>query len=159
MGVDREPRFKIGVFGLILDQDKVLMCHRRDVDLWNLPGGILEPGETPWAGVVREVCEETTLEVQACRLIGVYARPDQAEVAFGFLCEIVSGTPQCTDEADAIGYYPIDHLPPNTNHEQAEAVHGFDSRRCEAVLCVQPGPSPLQLLKIAELERKICPTT
>ncbi len=64
-------RFAIGAFGILLDADgRVLLCHRRDVDLWNLPGGGLVPGEAPWDGVVREVAEETGLEVIVERLAG-----------------------------------------------------------------------------------------
>jgi len=48
--------FSIGVFGIIFDvEGRVLLCHRRDYDLWNLPGGGLETGEAPWEGLIREV--------------------------------------------------------------------------------------------------------
>lgn len=51
--------FKIGAFAIILDeQGRVLLCHRRDIDAWNLPGGGLLSGEAPWQGVVRETKEE-----------------------------------------------------------------------------------------------------
>ena len=51
--------FTIGAFAVILDKERgVLFCHRRDRDLWNLPGGKLETNEAPWEGVVREVKEE-----------------------------------------------------------------------------------------------------
>ncbi len=148
MYANNDQQFKIGVFALIVHRGSVLLCHRRDVDLWNLPGGALEPGEPPWEGVAREVYEETTLRVEVRRLIGVYSRPDQHEVAFGFACDIIAGNAQCTDEADAIRYYDIAQLPPNTNHEQVEALHRFDSDCMEVVLCVQAGPSPLQLLGV-----------
>lgn len=49
-----------GAFAIIRDdRGGVLVSHRRDADLWNLPGGTVEPGETPWEAVVREVREET----------------------------------------------------------------------------------------------------
>ena len=52
--------FTIGVFAIIFDdKNRILFCHRRDHDLWNLPGGRLEKGEAPWKGVIREVKEET----------------------------------------------------------------------------------------------------
>src|SRR5258708_10697858 len=56
--------WKLGAFTIILDADRrVLLCHRRDLDLWNLRGGGVESRETPWDGVVREVREEMGLVV------------------------------------------------------------------------------------------------
>jgi 8-oxo-dGTP pyrophosphatase MutT (NUDIX family) len=50
--------FTIGVFGMITDNEgRVLFCHRRDYDLWNLPGGGVEAGERPWEALVREIKE------------------------------------------------------------------------------------------------------
>ena len=39
---------------------------------WDFPGGKLEPGEEPFEGIVREVKEETNLDVRALAVIGVY---------------------------------------------------------------------------------------
>ena len=51
--------FTIGVFAIILDTNKkILLCHRRDYDLWNLPGGGLEDFESPTNAVKREVKEK-----------------------------------------------------------------------------------------------------
>jgi 8-oxo-dGTP pyrophosphatase MutT (NUDIX family) len=37
--------FSIGAFAIIFDEDgRVLLCHRRDMDLWNLPGGGMDAG-------------------------------------------------------------------------------------------------------------------
>ena len=64
----------------------MLLCHRRDHDLWNLPGGALEHGEAPWDGVIREVREETGLEVEVSGLAGVYSKPEADDLVFSFLC-------------------------------------------------------------------------
>jgi ADP-ribose pyrophosphatase YjhB (NUDIX family) len=41
-----KTRFTIGAFAIVFnDERKVLLCHRRDYDLWNLPGGGVESGE------------------------------------------------------------------------------------------------------------------
>ncbi len=64
--------FEIGVFATITDgEGRVLLVHRTDCDWWCQPGGVLERGEAPWAGVAREVREETGLEVTGERLAGV----------------------------------------------------------------------------------------
>ena len=56
--------FKISVFGIIKNEEnRVLLCLRNDYNIWNLPGGGLEKGETPWQGIIREVKEETGLNI------------------------------------------------------------------------------------------------
>ncbi len=62
--------FTIGAIAIIFDaQGRVLLCHRRDLDVWNLPGGWVESRELPTEAVVREVREETGLEVAARLLL------------------------------------------------------------------------------------------
>ena len=134
--------FAMGTFGIILDSDgRVLLCHRRDVDLWNLPGGGVRPGEAPWEGVVREVAEETGLEVAVERLAGVYVKPEAGEIVFSFLCRVVGGALTPTDEADRHEYYPPERLPANTSRKQAERIADAISGYADVVLKEQRGPS------------------
>src|SRR3979411_444891 len=53
----------------------ILLHRRRDNDLWALPGGAMQLGETMAQAVVREVEEETGLEVEVTGLIGLYTDP------------------------------------------------------------------------------------
>lgn len=53
------------------EQDRVLLVHDRDAGMWTLPGGIVEPGESPGDAAVREVWEETRVCVRLTHLVGV----------------------------------------------------------------------------------------
>ena len=57
------------------DQDRIVLIRRRDNDLWALPGGGMELGESIVDAAVREVKEETGLDVEVTGLIGVYTNP------------------------------------------------------------------------------------
>ncbi|GAA4667118.1 NUDIX domain-containing protein [Amycolatopsis dongchuanensis] len=57
------------------DQDRILMIRRTDNDLYSIPGGQLELGETLAEAVVREVREETGIECEVPRVIGLYSNP------------------------------------------------------------------------------------
>jgi mutator protein MutT len=108
--------FTLGAFAIILDDARrVLLCHRRDMDRWNLPGGGVLSGETPWQAVVREVQEEVGLEVKVNRLLGVYAYQPDDDILFSFLCTITGGQMMMSDEADAVGYFSLSELPATTH--------------------------------------------
>jgi len=78
--------FQAGAFATILnEQGEILLCHRSDVDLWNAPGGRVEPGEAPWDAVVREIREETTLDAEVVGLASVSWKPRQNEIEPGWV--------------------------------------------------------------------------
>lgn len=144
-------QFSIGVFGIILDaEDRVLLCHRKDYDLWNLPGGGLEAGESPWEGVVREVEEETGFKVRVVKLTGVYSKPEKNDVVFAFLCEIIGGELLLNDEADQIEYFSLASIPPNTVVKQVERIKDYIATPNEISLKVQVGKSSIEMLKDGE---------
>jgi 8-oxo-dGTP diphosphatase len=62
------------------DQGRLLLIkrgHEPGAGLWSVPGGRVEPGETDAEALVREMREETGLEVQAGALLGRVRRPAQ----------------------------------------------------------------------------------
>lgn len=56
----------------IIDAGKILLIRRADNGLWAMPGGMLDVGETPAQGVVREALEETGVTCETIALVGVY---------------------------------------------------------------------------------------
>jgi 8-oxo-dGTP diphosphatase len=104
----------VGTNGVVVDESgRALLIRRDDVLTWALPGGALEPGELPPDGVIREVREETGLQVEPERLTGLYYWTTQhsAFLIFVFLCRPVHGRLRRTREALQVGYYRPDRLP------------------------------------------------
>jgi ADP-ribose pyrophosphatase YjhB (NUDIX family) len=94
---------------VVVDSEgRILLHHRTDNELWSIPGGGMEVGETIAETIVREVAEETGLKVEPERLVGIYTNPrhvvayDDGEVrqqfSICFACRIVGG--QLLDRAD-----------------------------------------------------------
>ena len=58
------------------EKDRVLLVKHGDVGRWTTPGGLIEPEERPADAAVREMWEETGLEVDLSRILGVYGGPE-----------------------------------------------------------------------------------
>lgn len=106
------------------DRGRILFQRRADFDWWGLPGGVLEPGETPVACLQREVLEEAGLRVEVVRLTGVYSSPrynvvypngDRVQqVTFCYDCRIAEGSPQPDGgEILELGFFSDVELPPH----------------------------------------------
>ncbi|MFG3524892.1 NUDIX hydrolase [Nocardia nova] len=67
---------KVAVSAVVRDSDgRILMIHRTDNDKYSIPGGGLEIGESVADAVVREVKEETGIDVEVTKLVGVFSNP------------------------------------------------------------------------------------
>jgi 8-oxo-dGTP diphosphatase len=104
-------KFEIGVSAVVFDEQKrVLLVHRRDMDLWDLPGGGLDSGELPTEGTIRETKEETGLDVEVVRLLIIGVAQEQL-LGFVYLCHIMGGSMMTTDESDDVRFFAINELP------------------------------------------------
>jgi ADP-ribose pyrophosphatase YjhB (NUDIX family) len=101
---------------VVVDQDGRILLHRRsDNRLWSIPGGAMEVGERIADTVVREVKEETGLEVEPERVVGIYSNPQHVvEYADGevrqqfsvcFACRVVGGELAVSDESLEVGFF------------------------------------------------------
>lgn len=99
------------VGAVVVDASGRLLLVRRanppHAGLWSLPGGHVEPGETREQAVVREVAEETGLQVLVLRRVGRVGIGDYDVVDFS--CEIIGGSLAAgSDAADAAVADPRD---------------------------------------------------
>jgi len=112
-----------GVSAIIVTGEGLLLERRADNRLWGLPGGGVEPGESVREAIVREVREETGLDVTPGRLIGVYSAPESHQivtypdgnvihyVSTSFECRIVGGALVCGEESLELAWFDPERLP------------------------------------------------
>jgi 8-oxo-dGTP diphosphatase len=117
----------IGVGAVVIDDGKVLLVRRGQEPLkgeWSLPGGALELGETLREGMVREVLEETGLNVVPVAIVEVLDRITLGEpsgrvryhyVLVDFLCHVAGGTLLGGSDAEGARWVAQEEV-----HEQGE---------------------------------------
>jgi 8-oxo-dGTP diphosphatase len=111
----------VGVGAVILDGDKILLEKRKNAPSkgkWSVPGGLVELGEDVEQAVVREVKEETGLDVYEPRLVDVVTYVSLGEkggvmyhyVIIDYLVTAKSGNPKAASDADALKWVPFNEV-------------------------------------------------
>jgi 8-oxo-dGTP pyrophosphatase MutT (NUDIX family) len=107
---------------------RIVLQRRADNDLWALPGGAMELGESLAETVVREVREETGLDVQPRYIVGVYTDPahvfayDDGEVRQEYsvcvACDHIGGTLAISHESTELGMFTPEEIDGLSMHER-----------------------------------------
>ncbi|HUZ77457.1 MAG TPA: NUDIX hydrolase [Chloroflexota bacterium] len=81
---------------------------------WAFPGGFIDAEETASEAALREVKEETNLDVQLEGLLGVYSYVDvvKSGLVVMYQARTVGGTPRSGDDAEEVGCFALGELPP-----------------------------------------------
>jgi 8-oxo-dGTP diphosphatase len=119
--VGHVPIILPGVMAVIRNEaGEVLAACRADSDLYDVPGGFCDLGETTTAAVIREVREETNLDIEPVRVIGVYSEDmlytypngDTVHgVGIAFECRVTGGTLKADhDEIKEAAFVPMSRL-------------------------------------------------
>jgi ADP-ribose pyrophosphatase YjhB (NUDIX family) len=114
------PTAKVDIRGLVLSPDKKILMARESSDgRWSLPGGWADIGYSPNETVIKEVKEETGLDVTVKSLLAVFdkrlhAHPPQTHYVYKlvFYCEAISAVLSKGFDVLDVGYFSIDALPP-----------------------------------------------
>ncbi|WP_182881647.1 NUDIX hydrolase [Microbispora sp. H10949] len=94
------PRHSVSVTAAVFrDDGRVLAIRREDDGRWVPPGGVVELDESPEQAVIREVLEETGVQIKPEILTGVYKNMVLGVVSLTFRCHAVAGEPRPSDEA------------------------------------------------------------
>ena len=102
------------------DRGELLLIHRTDNDLWALPGGGIDLGESVSQAAVRETEEESGYQVEITGLVGIYSDPaHRIEYADGevrqqfSVClhgQIVGGDSRTSSESSEVRWVPVGQL-------------------------------------------------
>jgi len=110
------PRPCVGV--IALEENRVLLVERGTDPFkgyWDIPGGFMEAGESPETSVIREMQEETGLEVAPCELLGFYTDTYGSEriptLNICYIVRVTGGMPNAGSDAVKMEWFALDALP------------------------------------------------
>lgn len=121
------------------EKGEVLLQKRGDSNLWGFPGGAIELGETPEMAAIREAKEETGLEVEVGRFIGlytdcdmVYPNGDKAQsILIAFELRIVGGELRCDkEETLELKWFSLEEMPVLFCKQHEELLQDIRNFRC-----------------------------
>jgi 8-oxo-dGTP pyrophosphatase MutT (NUDIX family) len=105
------------------DAGEVLLVRRADDGRWAMPGGWVDPGETPAQAAVREVAEETGMHVSEPRLLHTELRSQSVHFTYG--CRLDGGELRTSDESLDVAF---------RDPEQVEEWHTDHRERLRSAL-------------------------
>ncbi len=120
---------------VIVENDSILLvrrAHPPKIDWWCIPAGFMEWDEHPTETAVRELKEETGLDVKLTGFFEVYSGNDDPRnnaLLLLYLADIVGGTPAPSDDASEVKFFPFDALPERIAFEShVQALADYDRR-------------------------------
>lgn len=117
----RATRVVPAASAVVTDEDgRLLLAKRTDNNLWTIPGGTMKPGETITQTAIREVKEETGIDVEVVSLVGIYSNPQHVveysdgevrqQFSVCFACRPIGGELATSDETSEVGYFSPDEI-------------------------------------------------
>ncbi|ADG13263.1 NUDIX hydrolase [Methanocaldococcus infernus ME] len=108
----------LAVDGIIFEDNKILLIKRRNEPFkgyYALPGGFVECGESCEEAIIREIKEETNLDVEIEKLLNVYSNPNRDPrghvVSVVYILRVVGGSLKAGDDAKEVKFFEINKIP------------------------------------------------
>ena len=106
---------KIAAVVLATKDDRLLMVRRGvepEIGRWSFPAGYVDRGEVVEDAAIREVREETGLDVRLNGFVGLYSETNRAVVLAVYSAEIIGGSLKADHDAQEAAYFSANDLPP-----------------------------------------------
>lgn len=120
------------VSAIIVKNNQILLAKRAIKPFknkWDVPGGFLEEGEAPQAGLLREIKEELGVKIKIKKLIGIfmdnYGKTGQKTLNIYYKAKIISGIPQPASDVKELCWFPKNKIPKVAFRNGQEAISAW----------------------------------
>lgn len=128
------PGITVVALVFIEEEGKLLLVRQSyGRGYWSLPGGVLERGESIDQAAIREVKEETGLEVRLMRVVGLYSKAGEGSLAISFVGEREGGILEPGGEISECRFFPYGQFPQNIRDHFWQRLEDYRQHCTEVV--------------------------
>jgi len=98
----------VSAAAVVLNDHNEILLIRGPERGWEMPGGVVEMGESPAQAAIRETKEESGVDIEIIRFCGIFQNVKQSICNTLFLARYTGGTPVITSESLETGFFPIE---------------------------------------------------
>jgi len=104
------PKYSLSAGAVVLNDEGKILLIRGPRRGWEFPGGIIEKGETIQEGIIREVKEETGIDIEVTKFCGIYQNLEASVCATCWLGKAIGGELQTSSESLEVGYFTLEEV-------------------------------------------------
>lgn len=124
------PRHIISAGAVVLNDEGEILLIRGPRRGWEQPGGQVEEGESIHDAVIREVKEETGIDIEVTKFCGIYQNTTSGVCATCWLGKSIGGEIQTSSESLEVGFFTIDEALKMVNYSnfKERIIKSLDSK-------------------------------
>ena len=114
--------------GILVEDGRILLIKRAkepELGKWAVPGGRIEEDETAEQCMKREFLEETGLEVEPVKLVGIYSEPERDPrkiIGAVYIVKKTGGKENAGDDAGEVRWFCLDEIPDNVAFDHKKII-------------------------------------
>jgi len=132
--MEENPRNPLLTVDAIIEMNGgvILIKRKNPPPGWAIPGGFVDYGETLEDAVIREMKEETCLDITLVRQFHTYSAPDRDprhHTVSTIFVATASGTPRADDDAADIGIFTRDNMPEDIAFDHRQILEDYFNKK------------------------------